>query len=105
MENFKKKTKDVPAPADSASHSSGPVKVLRMDDVSASVFARSTVVQGEPVTFHSVSFSRSYRDAKGERKYSKNFDPEDLGKVMALAKQASEFIDAERGLATVADED
>lgn len=80
------------APA-AANTATGPVKVFRMDDIAASIFARERVVQGEPVTFYSVSFSRSYKDAKGQWKYTNYFDSTDLAKVMFLAKQAGEFID------------
>jgi len=45
-----------------------------------------------PFTYYSASFSRSYKDASGSRKYTKNFDSEDLGSVMALAQQASELV-------------
>jgi hypothetical protein len=69
-----------------------PLKVFRSDDVSASVFARERDLGGQRVTFYSVSFSRSYKDATGQRQYSKSFDTEDLGKVMQLAQQAREFI-------------
>lgn len=69
-----------------------PVKVLRIDDVSASIFARVREVSGQRVTFHSVAFSRSYRDAEGQRQYTKSFDGDDLGKVMTLAQQAREYI-------------
>lgn len=82
-----------------------PLKVFRQDDVSVSVFARTAVVKGKPITFHSASFSRSYKDASGTWKYSKNFDSQDLGKVMALAQQASEFIERERGLVAADAED
>ena len=92
-----KKNRTVPESGTDASEVTSPVKVLRMDDVSVSVFARDRVVQGASVTFYSVSFSRSYKDAGGSWKYTKNFDAEDLGKVMALAKQASEFIESRRG--------
>ena len=74
------------------------MKVFLLDDVSASVFSREYPVRGKPQTFYSVSFSRSYRDAQGARKYVKTFNPEDLGKVTSLAQQASEFI---HGLSTV----
>jgi hypothetical protein len=67
-----------------------------MDDVSASIFARERVVRGEPVTFHSVSFSRSYKDARGQWQYTKNFDSQDMGKVMLVAKQAGDFIDTRK---------
>ncbi|MBS0264878.1 MAG: hypothetical protein JSS02_23280 [Planctomycetes bacterium] len=69
-----------------------PVKLIFIDDVSASVFAREYPVRGKPQTFYSVSFSRSYRDAQGARKYVKTFNPEDLGKIVSCAQQASDFI-------------
>jgi hypothetical protein len=75
-----------------AAPTKGPLKVFRIDDVSVSVFARDRKVNGEDVTFYSASLSRSYRDADGSRKYTSFFDEEDLGKVMTLAKQASEFM-------------
>lgn len=88
------KNKAVPsARAETAADpASGPVKVLRIEDVSASIFARTRMVRGEPVTFHSVSFSRSYKDTAGERKYTKNFDTEDLGAIVELARESSDFI-------------
>ena len=74
----------------------GPVKVFRLDDVSVSLFARERSFQGRPATFLSASFSRSYKDAAGERKYTKNFDADDLGKVAELCKMAADHIDGLR---------
>jgi hypothetical protein len=101
MDMISKKKKDVPsARAETAADpASGPVKVFRIEEVSASIFARTRTVQGAPVTFHSVSFSRSYKDAAGERKYTKNFDTEDLGAIVSLAQQASEYIHGLKGSA------
>ncbi len=93
-----KKRKDAPQKAEESTR--GPLKVLRIDDVSVSIFARQRQMQGEEVTFYSTSFSRSYKDATGSWKYTKNFDTEDLGKIMALAQQASEYI---HGLSQSAD--
>ena len=87
----KKTKKEAPAPEDPR----GPVRVFRIDDVSASVFARERRLQGSIMTFYSVSFSRSYKDTTGERKYTKNFDADDLGTLAALIQQASEFISAQ----------
>jgi hypothetical protein len=94
-----KKKKELPATKaepttsrESASTNAGPVKVLRIDDVSVSIFARSRQIAGQAVTFYSASFSRSYKDAAGERKYTKSFDVDDLGKLVSLAQQASEYI-------------
>jgi hypothetical protein len=70
----------------------GPIKVFVLDDVSASVFSREVLVKGEERTFYSVSFSRSYRDSAGARKYVKTFNLEDLAKVVTVAQQAEEHI-------------
>lgn len=70
----------------------GPVKVFLADEVSASVFAREVAVRDEMRTFYSVSFSRSYRDSQGKRKYVKTFGLEDLGKIVTVAQQAEEYI-------------
>jgi len=72
-----------------------PIKTFLIEDVSASVFSRENSVKGEMRTFYSVSFSRSYRDSAGKRKYVKTFNLEDLGKIVSLAQQADEYI---RGL-------
>ncbi|MBW3541535.1 MAG: glycerol-3-phosphate dehydrogenase/oxidase [Planctomycetes bacterium] len=68
------------------------MKVVRIDDVSASIFARDRQIGGENRTFYSVTFSRSYKDSTGQWRYTKWFDVEDLGKVVAVAQQASEHI-------------
>lgn len=86
------KKKNTSARAEPAAPTGGPVKVFMLEDVSASVFAREIPVRGEMRTFHSVSFSRSYRDSKGERRYVKSFNLEDLGKVVTVAQQADEYI-------------
>lgn len=69
-----------------------PVKVLRIEDVSASVFAREHTVKGDSRVFYSVSFSRSYKDSSGTWRYAKYFDLEDLGKIVNLCQQADEYI-------------
>ena len=98
MDTTAKKKKDVPsAPAErkplaAPVASNGPVKVLRIDDVSASIFARERQYNGKPTAFYSVSFSRSYKDPRGERKFTKSFDTDDLGKIVELSQRASETI-------------
>ena len=69
-----------------------PAKVIRIDDVSASIFAREVTARGETKTFYSVSFSRSYKDSSGTWRYAKSFDLEDLGKIVSLCQQAETFI-------------
>ena len=97
MDTVTKKKKDVPsAKAETkplaALAANGPVKVLRIDDVSASIFAREREYNGRPTAFYSVSFSRSYKDPRGERKFTKSFDVDDLGKIVELSQRASETI-------------
>jgi hypothetical protein len=89
MDNKAKKKASL---GEATGESNAPVKVFRQDDVSASVFGRDRQVQGETRTFYSVTFSRSYKDSAGQWRYTKWFDLEDLGKIVALAQQASEFI-------------
>jgi hypothetical protein len=78
--------------AKAAPAANGPIKVFLEDVVSGSIFAREVKVRGEMRTFYSVSFSRSYTDADGVRKYVKTFNLEDLGKVAAVAQHADEYI-------------
>ena len=66
-----------------------PINVFRVDDVSVSVFSRD--YNGR--TFYSVSLSRSYKSANGDWRYTKNFDREDLGKIVTLCQQTAEYID------------
>lgn len=72
-----------------------PVKVFRIDDVSASVFAHARTVRGETRMFYGVSFSRSYKDAAQAWRYTKSFDLEDLAKISSLCQQADEYIRGE----------
>jgi hypothetical protein len=69
-----------------------PLRTIRVDDCSASIWAREYVVQGQPKLFYTVMLERSYKDRDGLWKYSRSFDPESLGKIVALCQQASEVI-------------
>jgi hypothetical protein len=93
METKKKKGPEA-NPATTAPTTDGPkaLKVFRINDVSASVFARDREIRGESRTFYSVTFSRSYKDSTGQWRYTKWFDLEDLGRVVTVAQQASDHI-------------
>lgn len=71
-----------------------PIKTIRIDDCSASIWAREAVIRGQATKFYSVSFERSYKDRDGSYKYTKSFDFESLGKVVHLVQQASETIES-----------
>jgi hypothetical protein len=99
MDDKNKKTSaEAENAADGQTAAKGPVKIFKLDDVSASVFARLVPVRGEERTFYSVSFSRSYRDSGGSRKYVKTFNLEDLGKVVAVSQQSDEYIRQQPGV-------
>ena len=83
MENKKKKVQEPAAEA-----ANGPLKVFRIEDVSASVFAHTA----KKTTYYSVSFSRSYKDADGDWKYIKSFGIDDLDKLVSLAGQVRDYI-------------
>lgn len=69
-----------------------PLKTIRVEDVNATIWPREVMIKGELTVFYSVTFERSYRDAAGQWRYTRYFDVNDLGKVVAAAQQASEAI-------------
>ncbi len=69
-----------------------PEHTFRVDDVSASIWVREHLVRGQATKFWSVTMERSYKDAAGQWRYTKTFDAESLGKIVALCQQASEYI-------------
>ena len=78
--------------SDSETEVNSPIDTFFEDDVSASVFSRDVKTKNGMKTFYSVSFSRSYRDSKGARRYVKTFDVEDLSKVVAVGQKAGDLI-------------
>jgi hypothetical protein len=92
---FMKKTKEVAAvKADTAQaqEKRKPVKTLRIEDVSCSIWTRTHMVQGEPRKFWSCSFERSWKDRDGSYRYTKSFDLDSLGKLVTVAQQANDWI-------------
>ena len=83
----------------------GPYKSLRVEDVSASIWARERQISGEIVVFYSVTFERSYRDAAGKYGYSRSFDPDDLGALMSLCRQAGDYVLELQGMTAATAED
>ena len=70
-----------------------PATTIRVDDCSASIWARERVVQGKPHILYSVTFERSYKDRDGGWKYTRSFDADSVGKVVSLCEQVTETID------------
>jgi hypothetical protein len=70
-----------------------PVQSFRLGNVKAAVWANKT---GEGKTFHNVTFSRGYKDEKGEWHDSDSFGRDDLPLVAKVADQAHTWIFAEQ---------
>ena len=84
MENATKKNrKESP----SAEPKNGPVRIIRLNDVSASIWAREVSVKGVPKTFHSVTFERSYKLDDSAYKYTRSFDPQSLPRLVEVIRQ------------------
>lgn len=77
-----------------------PIQTFREGDVSVSIWAREFTVQGQPRTFYSCTFERSYRDRDGAWRYTNSIDLDSLGRLVALAQRADEYL---RGLAETPD--
>lgn len=69
-----------------------PVATVRVEDCSASIWAREHVIQGKPKVFYSITLERSFKNASGVWQYTKSFDPDSLGKIVSMCQQASETI-------------
>ena len=70
-----------------------PIKTIRVGDCSASIWAREYARNDTMQVFYSVTLERSYRDAGGQYRYTKTFDPPSLPQVVSLCQQAQEAID------------
>ena len=97
MESSKKKKGSAPQEAVSAPDAAsvprkGPIESLRLDDCSASLWARIRESQGVEKTYWSITFERSYVDKAGTRRYTGFFSPDDLGKLVSLCQQAEQRI-------------
>ncbi len=69
-----------------------PIKVIKVEDVSVSIFAHERETNGVTRVNYSCSFQRSYKDSAGEWKRTQWFGLDELSRVVACAQQASEFI-------------
>jgi hypothetical protein len=89
-----KKNKDVPSATEAvpAPAKRLPIKTIRVGDVSASIWSREHQTKDGTLTFHSVSFERSYKDRDGAYRYTKSFDADDLGGLVTAAQEASEYL-------------
>src|SRR5689334_300709 len=69
-----------------------PTQTFRVEDVSCSIWAREYTVQGKLRTFYSCTFERSYKARDGGYRYTKSFDLDSLGKLVAVAQKAAEYL-------------
>ena len=92
--NKKASRKEATGPQDAAPAAAKklPVKVIRVEDVSVSIFAHERETSGVRRVNHSCSFQRSYKDQTGAWKRTPWFGFDDLGNLVACAQQAHEYI-------------
>lgn len=69
-----------------------PIKVIRVEDVSVSIFAHERETNGVQRVNYSCSFTRSYKDSAGEWKRTQWFGLDELGRVVSCAQQAHEYL-------------
>ncbi len=104
----KSSTKEAAAPAAETAPQDAkrrPLKTFTLGDVHASVWARDHAINGRLTRFYSASFERSYRDSAGKTGYSRSFNPDDLGTLMALCQEAGQYIDGLKDLVPVTEQD
>lgn len=92
--NKKASRKEAPGARDTApaAAKTSPIKVIRVEDVSVSIFAHERGTGDGTRVRYSCSFQRSYKDAAGEWKRTQWFGLDDLGKVVACAEQAQAYL-------------
>ncbi len=90
----KNKNKDVPSTTEAAAVPAKrlPIKTIRVDSVSASIWSREHQTKDGTLTFYSVTLERSYKDRDGAYRYTKSFDADDLGRLVTAAQEASEYL-------------
>lgn len=72
---------------------SKPVKAFRMGNINCAVWAHTSK---DNRTFHNVTFSRSYRDEKGEWHETNSFGTNDLPRIISITGKAYDWIHEER---------
>src|SRR5437667_7249905 len=93
MDASKKGPKKEPAASHDANAAAAkklPIKVIRVEDVSVSIFAHERETSGVKRVNFSCSFQRSYKDSSGEWKRTQWFGLDDLGRLVSCAQQAHE---------------
>jgi len=95
MDTHKKGSRKEPAGAHDAKPAAAkkpPIKVLRVEDVSVSIFAHEREAADGKRVNYSCSFQRSYKDSAGEWKRTQWFGLDDLGRLVSCAQQADEYL-------------
>jgi hypothetical protein len=92
----KKKDSAAPEGAETAPKKRTPIRTIRVEDCSISIWHRTHAVKGKLITFYSLTLERSYRDKEGGWRYTKSFGPEDLPRIVILCQQAETAIAAFR---------
>ena len=80
--------------AQASSASKRPLKTIREDDCSSSIWPRTVTKDGSDRTFYSVTFERRYKDKDGQFHYTKSFDAGSLSQLAIVIQRTSDEIQA-----------
>ena len=95
----KSQRNEAPAPHDVTAEAAPkakklPIKTIRVDDVSCSIFSHERERNGVATVNFSFGFSRSYKDRDGTWKHTPWFGVDELGALVSCAQQAHEYVTA-----------
>ena len=80
---------EAPAPQDEKRK---PLKTIREENVSGSIWAKEILVGMDRKTFYSITLERSYKIPGQPWKYTRSFDASDLASLAKVIQQAGDFI-------------
>ncbi len=80
--------------AQASSESKRPLKTIREDDCSASIWPRTVTKDGSDRTFYSVTFERRYKDKDGQFHYTKSFDAGSLSQLATIIQKTNDELQA-----------
>ena len=77
-----------------SSASKRPLKTIREEDCSASIWPRTVTKEGSERTFYSVTLERRYKDKDGQFHYTKSFDVGSMSQLAAVIKKTNDELQA-----------
>lgn len=80
--------------AQASSASKRPLKTIREEDCSASIWPRTVTKNGSERTFYSVTIERRYKDKDGKFHYTKSFDAGSMSQLASVIQKTNDELQA-----------